>query len=71
VINPSVTIIGALNLAGALAGNASSLYARNLQNFLDLIVTKEGALAIDWEDEIINGTALVKQGSAVHPLLNA
>jgi NAD(P) transhydrogenase subunit alpha len=42
-----------------------------LQNFLDLIVTKDGALAIDWEDEIIKGTALVKQGSAVHPLLNA
>jgi hypothetical protein len=71
IVHNGVTIIGALNLAGALAGNASSLYARNLQNFLDLIVTKEGALAIDWEDEIINGTALVKQGSAVHPLLNA
>jgi NAD(P) transhydrogenase subunit alpha len=71
IIHNGVTIIGALNLAGALAGNASSLYARNLQNFLDLIVTKDGALAIDWDDEIIKGTALVKQGSAVHPLLNA
>ncbi|MDP4822362.1 MAG: Re/Si-specific NAD(P)(+) transhydrogenase subunit alpha, partial [Aestuariivirgaceae bacterium] len=71
IVHQGVTIIGAVNLAGALAGNASSLYARNLQNFLDLIVTKDGALAMDWEDEIIKGTALVKQGVAVHPLLNA
>lgn len=69
VLHKGVAIIGALNLAGELAGNASSLYARNLQNFLELLVSKEGQLAMDWEDEIIKGTALIKAGVAVHPLI--
>ena len=43
---------------GALAVDASSLYARNLFNFVSLIVDKKtGALAIDWNDEIVKGAA--------------
>ena len=61
-------IMGTLNLAGKLAGNASPLYAKNLVNFLDLMVDKDGALKIDWDDEIIKGTLIAKDGALVHPM---
>ena len=51
-----VTIMGWENLPSRLAGNASMLYAKNLQNFLDLVISKEGALSINWDDEIIKET---------------
>ncbi len=65
-----VKIMGELNLAGHLAGNSSQLYAKNLLNFLELIIDKEKQqIAIDWEDEIITGTALTRDGKIVHPVL--
>ena len=58
-----VTILGYTNLPGRLAVDASALYARNLFNFISLIVDrKSGALAIDWNDEIIKG-AVVSGGA--------
>ncbi|MFO1090378.1 MAG: Re/Si-specific NAD(P)(+) transhydrogenase subunit alpha [Hyphomicrobiales bacterium] len=66
-----VTIMGHLNLPGRLSGNASSLYAKNLQNFLDPIITKEGTLKVDWNDELIAGTGLLRDGESVHPILKA
>jgi NAD(P) transhydrogenase subunit alpha len=61
-----VTIMGPTNLPGALSADASSLYARNLFNFISLIVDKKtGALNIDWNDEIIKGSAVTKDGAAV------
>src|SRR6201994_2119838 len=63
-----VTIMGYTNLPGRLAVDASSLYARNLFNFISLIVDKKtGALAIDWNDEIIKGAALTRDGEVIHP----
>ena len=69
VVHNGVAIIGELNLPARLPGNASLLYARNLQNFLELIVSKDGRVAIDWDDEIIKGTALTRDGEIVHPVL--
>jgi NAD(P) transhydrogenase subunit alpha len=61
-----VTIMGHTNLPGALATDSSSLYARNLFNFVSLIVDKKsGALAIDWNDEIIKGAAVAGAPAAV------
>ncbi|MGE4253422.1 MAG: Re/Si-specific NAD(P)(+) transhydrogenase subunit alpha [Parvibaculaceae bacterium] len=68
VLHNGVAIMGNLNLAGRLAGNASPLYARNLQNFLDPLLPKEGGLKIDWKDEIITGTLIAKDGAVVHPM---
>jgi NAD(P) transhydrogenase subunit alpha len=70
VIHKGVTIMGNLNLAGRLAGNASPLYARNLQNFLDPLI-KDGALKIDWADEIITGTLVAKDGELVHKMFKS
>jgi len=66
-----VSIVGAGNLPSHLSGNASQLYARNLQNFLEILVGKEGKLAIDWNDEIISGSGLMRDGEMVHPLLKS
>lgn len=65
-----VTVIGTLNLAGRLAGNASPLYSKNVLNFLDVII-KDGALKVDWDDEIIKGTALTRDGQIIHPALSS
>ena len=65
-----VTIIGHANVPSRLAEDASTLYAKNLINFLTPLVddeTKE--LTIDWEDEIIQGTLVCKDGKVVHPAL--
>jgi H+-translocating NAD(P) transhydrogenase subunit alpha len=65
-----VTIIGLTNMAGRVPGNASSLYARNLYAFLEpMIDRKEGKLAIKWDDEIVTGTLIAKDGQIVHPRL--
>jgi NAD(P) transhydrogenase subunit alpha len=61
-----VTIIGYSNLPGRLAIDSSSLYARNLFNFISLVVDrKTGALAIDWDDEIIKGALVTRDGATV------
>jgi NAD(P) transhydrogenase subunit alpha len=65
-----VTIVGYTNLPGRLAVDASSLYARNLLNFVSLIVDKKtGALALNWDDEIVKGAGLTRDGQVVHPAL--
>jgi NAD(P) transhydrogenase subunit alpha len=70
VVAHGVTIMGNTNLPGALAADASSLYSRNLFNFISLLVDKKtGALNIDWNDEIVAGSGLTKDGQVVHPSL--
>lgn len=53
VVKHGVTIVGETNLAALVAADASALYARNVLDFVKLIVTKEGALKIDLEDDIV------------------
>jgi len=63
-----VTIIGTINLPGYLPVDASALYARNLLNFLTPLMDKEtGTLKLDWDDDILKGTALTREGKVVHP----
>jgi len=65
-----VTIMGYTNLPARLAVDTSSLYARNLFNFVALIVDKKtGALALNWDDEIVKGAGLTRDGEIVHPSL--
>jgi NAD(P) transhydrogenase subunit alpha len=62
-----VKIVGYNNVAGRLAASASSLYAKNLLNFLDILIDKKAkALAVNWDDEIVKATALTKDGTIVH-----
>ena len=62
VIRHGVTLIGETNLAGLVAADASSLYARNVLDFLKLIVTKEGALHQDLNDDIVAACLMTHGG---------
>jgi NAD(P) transhydrogenase subunit alpha len=63
-----VKIVGHLNVAGRIAASASSLYAKNLYAFLEILVDKQSkALAVKWDDEIVNATALTRDGAIIHP----
>jgi H+-translocating NAD(P) transhydrogenase subunit alpha len=63
-----VKIVGHTNVAGRLAASASSLYAKNLYNFLEILVDKKTkALAVNWDDEIVKATVLTRDGAVVHP----
>jgi NAD(P) transhydrogenase subunit alpha len=63
-----VKIVGHLNVPGRIAASASSLYAKNLYNFLEtLIDKKEKTLAVKWDDEIVKATMLTREGAVVHP----
>ncbi len=63
-----VKIVGAVNLAGRLAADASSLYSNNLVNFLTPFVDKTTkVLKLDPNDDIIKGTCLTRGGEVVHP----
>lgn len=63
-----VKIVGHLNVPGRLAASSSALYAKNLLTFLEgLIDKKEKKLAINWDDEVVKGTLLTRDGKVVHP----
>jgi NAD(P) transhydrogenase subunit alpha len=65
-----VIIMGYTNLPARLAVDTSSLYARNLFNFVSLIVDKKtGTLALNWDDDIVKGAGLTRDGQVVHPAL--
>jgi NAD(P) transhydrogenase subunit alpha len=63
-----VKIVGHRNVPSRIPVDASSLYARNLFNFVSLISAKTGgSLAIDWNDEIVRAITLTHQNAIVHP----
>ena len=65
-----VKIVGYANLAGRIATDASSLYARNLIAFAGLLLNTEGQLEPDFGDEILKASLVVQGGAVVHPALN-
>jgi NAD(P) transhydrogenase subunit alpha len=66
-----VKIVGPANLPAELPTDASSLFARNLLNFITPMVDKETkALKIDLEDEVVKGTLVTRDGQIVHPSLS-
>ncbi|MGI9520561.1 MAG: Re/Si-specific NAD(P)(+) transhydrogenase subunit alpha [Hyphomicrobiaceae bacterium] len=70
VEHAGVRIVGPINLAGTVSVNASSLYAKNLLTFLQpMIDGEEQALKVDWDDEIVQGTLVARDGKIVHPNL--
>jgi len=67
VSHKGVRIFGKLNLPGEVPVNASSLYAKNLQAFVDSLIDKENnTLAIDWDDELVKGTLIARDGTIVN-----
>ena len=66
-----VKIVGHANLPGRIAADSSALYARNLAAFVGLLFDKDGALAPDFDDEILKASLITKDGKIVNSALQA
>ena len=65
-----VTIIGFTNMPAQLGRDSSMFFAKNILNFVMPMLDKEtGKLKIDWDDELLKGTLVTKDGKIVHPSL--
>jgi H+-translocating NAD(P) transhydrogenase subunit alpha len=64
IVADGVTIVGLTNLAATMPVHASQMYSRNVQSFLGLIV-EEGALRLDFEDEIVRETCVAHGGKVM------
>jgi NAD(P) transhydrogenase subunit alpha len=65
VVKHGIKILGLLNLPSTMPADASRMFARNMQTFLQQI-TKDGELDLDWEDEVVSGTCITHEGKVVH-----
>ncbi len=68
VLDSGVTILGPLNIPSEIPYHASQMYSKNIITFL-LHLVKDGALAVDLDDEITRETLLAHGGKVVHPRL--
>jgi H+-translocating NAD(P) transhydrogenase subunit alpha len=66
VVRHDVKIISPLNLPAGMAEHSSQLFARNVLALLDLFVGEDGALQLDFDDEIVAGACIVRDGEIVH-----
>ena len=66
VVKHAVRVMGPYNLAATLPFHASQLYAKNVANFV-LNMTKNGALQLDADDEIVRDTMLARGGELTSP----
>jgi NAD(P) transhydrogenase subunit alpha len=66
VVKHDVTIASPLNLPGDMPDHASQLYSRNVSALLELMVDDEGALKLDFEDAVIAGACITRDGEIVH-----
>jgi len=66
VIQHGVTIVGNSALASTMPSDASKLYGKNVLNFLQLIVDKEGNLNLNWEDDLVKGSCITYNGEVMH-----
>jgi NAD(P) transhydrogenase subunit alpha len=64
VVKHGVTIVGETNIPALVAADSSSLYARNVLDFLKLVFTKEGAFQVPMDDDIV-AACLMTQGGEV------
>ncbi|HEY8780659.1 MAG TPA: NAD(P) transhydrogenase subunit alpha [Mucilaginibacter sp.] len=69
IVFGNVTIIGASNLASSLPSDASKLYGKNVLNFLKLLINKEGVMALNFADDIINSTCITDGGKVISPII--
>jgi len=70
VQHKGITIIGNSNLAATMPSDASKLYARNMYNFLQLVI-RNGQLAPDFQDDIVQGGCITHNGAIVNERVKA
>lgn len=66
IVSDGVTIAAPLNLPSSMPEHASQLYARNVMALIELMAGEDGALAPDFEDEVIAGACITRDGQIVH-----
>jgi H+-translocating NAD(P) transhydrogenase subunit alpha len=66
VVRHDVKIVSPLNLPASMAEHSSQLFARNVLALLDLLVAEDGSLRLDFDDEIVSGACIVRDGEIVH-----
>jgi len=72
VVKHGVTLVGYGNVPARLAVDASMMFAKNLLNFITPLVNKETkVIDFNWDDEILKGACVTRDGAIVHPALNA
>ncbi|MEA2252069.1 MAG: H+-translocating transhydrogenase subunit alpha [Solirubrobacteraceae bacterium] len=64
-VEHDVTIVSPLNLPATMPEHASQLYARNVQSLLELFLDDEGNVALNFDDEVIAGACVVREGQEV------
>jgi len=70
IVTPNgVTILGNSNLQSGMPFDASKMYGKNVLNFMQLILTKEGELNLNFEDDIVKGCCMTHQGKIVNDRL--
>jgi len=67
VVRHDVKIVSPLNLPASMAEHSSQLFARNVLALLELLVGEDGALQLDFDDEIVRGACIVRDGEIVNP----
>jgi H+-translocating NAD(P) transhydrogenase subunit alpha len=66
VVYKGVSILGNSYLPSTMPSDASKVYGKNVQNFLQLIIDKEGAVNLNWEDDLVKGCCITHNGEVVH-----
>ena len=63
VVHNGVSIVGNSNLAATMPSDASKLYGKNILNFLQLMIDKEGKFNLNFEDDLVKGTCVAHGGA--------
>ena len=66
IVHNGVTIVGNSNLAATMPSDASKLYGKNILNFLQLIIDKDGNINLNWDDDLVKGSCITHDGAVVH-----
>ncbi len=69
VVITGVRIVGNSNLQATMPSDASKLYGKNVLNFLQLIITKEATINLNWEDDLVKGSCITHNNEVVHERL--
>jgi len=66
-----VAIVGSSNLPSSMPSDSSKLYGKNIVNFLSLLIGKEGALNLNFNDDLVKGSCVTHDGAVVHERVKA
>ena len=71
IVQNGVTIVGNSSLPSTMPSDASKLYGKNVLNFLQLIIDKQGSLNLNWEDDLVKGSCITHNGEVMHERVKA